>query len=86
VTTGGFFCCQNPLYAAIILFVIPGIALIMNSWLVLSASGIGYIMFKAYIKNEYSELEKVFGESWIKYKRETPEFFPLPVKKIFRKP
>jgi protein-S-isoprenylcysteine O-methyltransferase Ste14 len=83
VTTGGFFLCQNPLYASLIVLIIPGIALIMNSWLVITASIIGYIMFKIHIRSEYSELERIFGESYKDYKNKTPEFFPFPIKKIF---
>jgi protein-S-isoprenylcysteine O-methyltransferase Ste14 len=83
MTTGGYFLCQNPLYASLILLVIPGIALISNSWLILTASVIGYLMFRLNIKSEYSELERVFGESYLKYKSETPEFFPFPIKKLF---
>lgn len=77
VTTGAFSLCCNPLYAAIILFIIPGIALMMNSWLVLSTSVVGYIAFKLFIKSEYQELEKFFGEEFKKYRSKTPEFFPL---------
>jgi protein-S-isoprenylcysteine O-methyltransferase Ste14 len=84
ITTGGFYLCQNPLYASLILILFPGIALISNSWLILTTSGIGFIMFKINIKSEYTELERIFGESYLKYKRETPEFFPFPVKKLFR--
>jgi len=83
MTTGGYFLCQNPLYASLILLVIPGIALISNSWLILTTSVIGYLMFRLNIKSEYSELERVFGESYLKYKSETPEFFPFPIKKLF---
>lgn len=84
VTTGGFFFCQSPLYAALLLLIIPGIALLMNSWLMLTTSVVGYVMFKIHIKSEYAELEKIFGDAWLKYKNETPEFFPFPVKKLFR--
>jgi protein-S-isoprenylcysteine O-methyltransferase Ste14 len=84
ITSGGFFLCQNPLYASLILFILPGIALLMNSWLILTSSAVGYLMFRMIIKTEYKELEKVFGESYLKYKRETPEFFPFPLKKLFR--
>lgn len=77
VTSGAFSLCCNPLYAAIILFIVPGIALMMNSWLVFTTSVIGYIAFKLFIKSEYIELEKFFGEEYKKYKSETPEFFPL---------
>jgi protein-S-isoprenylcysteine O-methyltransferase Ste14 len=84
VTNGAFGLCQNPLYSSIILFIIPALSLIVNSWLVLTSSIIGYLLFKINIKKEYNELEKFFGEEYINYKNETPEFFPVPLKKWFR--
>jgi protein-S-isoprenylcysteine O-methyltransferase Ste14 len=83
VTNGAFALCQNPLYSAIILFIIPALSLITNSWLVLTSSVIGYILFKIFIKSEYVELEKFFGENYVNYKKMTPEFFPFPFKKWF---
>jgi protein-S-isoprenylcysteine O-methyltransferase len=83
VTNGAFSLCQNPLYSSIILFIIPALSLIINSWLVLTSSVAGYIIFKLVIKKEYIELEHFFGEDYIKYKNETPEFFPLISKKMF---
>ncbi len=76
VTSGPYRLCQNPLYASLILFVIPALSLILNSWLVLTSSLVGYILFKLFIKSEYSELEKFFGEDYINYREKTPEFFP----------
>ncbi len=83
MTNGPYSLCQNPLYSSIILFIIPSLSLILNSWLILTSSISGYIIFKIYIKKEYYELEKNFGENYIKYKNETPEFFPVPLKKWF---
>jgi protein-S-isoprenylcysteine O-methyltransferase Ste14 len=83
VTTGAFYLCRNPLYSSLILLVFPGFAFIMNSWLILSTSVVAYILFKLNIKDESRELEKFFGENYLKYKNETPEFFPFPLKKIF---
>jgi protein-S-isoprenylcysteine O-methyltransferase Ste14 len=79
--TGPYRYTQNPLYAAIILFIIPALSLILNSWLVLTTSFIGYILFKLFIKHEYEELEKFFGEDYLKYKSRTSEFFPQPPRK-----
>lgn len=84
VTSGTYYFCCNPLYTAILLMIIPGVSLMMNSWLVLTTSVLGYIIFKIFIKKEYSEMEKLFGESYRKYREETPEFFPFPLKKLFR--
>ena len=84
ITTGTYYLCCNPLYASIILFIIPGVSLMMNSWLVLTTSFAGYVLLKIFIKNEYEEMEKFFGDEFRKYRNETPEFFPFPLKKIFR--
>lgn len=85
VTNGAFYLCQNPLYAAILLFIIPALSLLLNSWLVLTSSVVGYLMFRIFISHEYQELEKFFGEEYLHYKRETPEFFPLPIKKWMKR-
>lgn len=83
VINGAFALCQNPLYSSIIIFIIPSLSLITNSWLVLTSSIIGYILFKKFIKAEYKELENFFGESYVNYKKVTPEFFPFTFKKWF---
>ncbi len=85
ITAGAFYLCCNPLYSSIIVFIIPGISLMMNSWLVLTTSIVGFILLKIFIKSEYVEMEKFFGEDYKKYKTETPEFLPFPVKKWFKK-
>lgn len=84
ITAGTYFCCRNPLYAAFIVLIIPGVSLLMNSWLILTASVVTYVAFKVFIGSEYRELERVFGEPYVTYKRETPELIPFPVKKILQ--
>jgi protein-S-isoprenylcysteine O-methyltransferase Ste14 len=81
MTTGTYGLCQNPLYASLILMIIPALSLLLNSWLILTSGIVGYIIFKRFIRQEYAELEKFFGENYLKYKNQTPEFFPFPVKK-----
>lgn len=85
VTHGTFYLCQNPLYISFVLFFIPATALLLNSWLVLTASLVGFILVKLHISKEYQVLEEAFGDEYLKYRAETPEFFPFPVKKWFRK-
>jgi protein-S-isoprenylcysteine O-methyltransferase Ste14 len=85
VTTGAFYLCQNPLYMSFVLFFIPAIALLLNSWLVLTSSLVGFILLKVYVSNEYQVLEEAFGDEYLKYKNETPEFIPIPLKKWFGK-
>jgi protein-S-isoprenylcysteine O-methyltransferase Ste14 len=85
VTTGAFYLCQNPLYMSFVLFFIPAIALLLNSWLVLTSSLVGFILLKVYVSNEYQVLEEAFCDEYLKYKSDTPEFIPIPVKKWFGK-
>lgn len=85
MTTGAYSLCQNPLYSSILLIIIPALSLILNSWIILTSSIVGYIFFKIFISNEYKELEKFFGEQYREYKKNTPEFFPFPLKKWFKK-
>ena len=83
VTSGAFYLCQNPLYMSFVLFFTPAIALLLNSWLVLTSAIIGFVLLKIYVGREYQVLEEAFGDEYRKYKAETPEFFPLPLKKWF---
>ena len=84
VTTGTFYLCCNPLYSSLILFIIPGVSFMMNSWLVLTTSIIGFTLLKIFIRSEYMEMEKFFGSEFRKYRAETPEFLPFPVRKWFK--
>ena len=85
ITTGSYSICQNPIYSVYLLILIPSLSLIFNSWLILTSSIVGYILFKIFIISEYKELEKIFGLDYLKYKNETAEFLPCPLKKwIYR--
>ena len=84
-TTGTYYLCRNPLYAGIILFIIPGISLMLHTWLILTTSIVAYIIFKIFIKSEYKEMEEFFGEAYQSYKKNTPEFLPFPFRKWFGK-
>jgi protein-S-isoprenylcysteine O-methyltransferase Ste14 len=85
LTKGPFGLCRNPLYSAIILFVVPGLSLVMNSWLILTTCPVAYLVFRQCIKEECIQLEKIFGDEYKKYCSETPEFFPVNIKKWFGK-
>lgn len=84
MTSGTYYCCQNPLYAGLILMIIPALSLLLNSWLILTTSVVAYFIFRMLIKSEYQEMESFFGDSYKKYQSETPEFSPFPLMKIKR--
>lgn len=85
VTGGTFYLCKNPLYASFILLLLPGLALVLDSWLILAISLVAYLVFKLSIRSEYREMEKFFGKEWTAYSRETPELLPFPFKKWFKR-
>ncbi len=78
VTTGIFSVVRNPIYAAWILFILPGIMIFFQSWLMLATSLVTYIIFKAFIKGEEQYLEKTFGQAYLDYKSKVNELFPFP--------
>lgn len=63
----------------------PKIGRIFIPWLALTSSLVGFILLKVHVKKECQMLDELFGEEYLKYKRETPEFVPLPIKKWFWK-
>lgn len=66
--TGGLYrIFRNPMYAAYLLFVIPGICLLFNSWLVLTTVIVNYILFSVFIKREHRYLREKFGSEYEKY-------------------
>lgn len=77
LTRGTYSMCRNPIYSSFIVFFIPSISLLFNSWLCLTTSIIVYIMFKLNIKNEYNYLREKFKEAYIHYESTVNELFPM---------
>ncbi|HZW38336.1 MAG TPA: isoprenylcysteine carboxylmethyltransferase family protein [Ignavibacteriaceae bacterium] len=67
MSDGLFKIFRNPMYASYMLFVIPGICLLFNSWLVLTTVIINFIFFKIFIKEEHKYLEGKFGDEYKTY-------------------
>jgi protein-S-isoprenylcysteine O-methyltransferase Ste14 len=76
IKDGIFAYVRNPIYSAWILFIIPALALLSKSWLVLSTPIFSYIAFKILIKKEDSCLERLFGEEYLRYRSEVNEIIP----------
>jgi len=82
VTGGAYRLCRNPLYAALLLFLIPGLGLLLNSWLILTVPVAGYLAFRKFIHEEEEQLERLFGDEFRKYRAQTALFFPNPFRKM----
>jgi protein-S-isoprenylcysteine O-methyltransferase Ste14 len=76
ITKGAYRICRNPLYSALILFFFPGLALVCNSWIMLTTSIVAYLVFRIVIHEEEEQLERIFGEEYREYMKLTPRFFP----------
>lgn len=65
--TGLYRIFRNPLYAAYFLFIIPGICMLFNSWLVLTTILVNYILLQIFIQKEYNYLRQKFGKEYEEY-------------------
>ncbi len=76
LTDGFFAVCPNPMYAAFVLLIVPGLALILDSWLVLTASAVVYVLFRVLVPGEDRWLKEKFGGGYDEYRRRVPlKFF-----------
>ena len=75
--TDGFFAVfPNPMYAAFVLAIVPGLALVLDSWLVLTALAVMYALFRALVPAEDRWLREKFGARYDEYRRrELVKFF-----------
>lgn len=76
ITLGVFGIVRNPLYAAFILFVVPGLALVCNNWAIFGAALLMLIIFKLQIHKEEEALRAQFGEVYEAYVRRVKQIIP----------
>jgi len=81
IISGVYRLCRNPLYSALLLFLIPGLGLLLNSWIIPTASIIGCLLFRKFIHEEEELLERIFGDKYRTYRDKTSLFFPSPFSK-----
>jgi len=77
LTTGVYGLCQPPVYGSWIVFIIPGLELLLRSWLGLTTSVVGYALLRIMAGEEEDYLQEKFGKSYLRYRRRTP--FVLPI-------
>lgn len=77
ITTGIFSLCRNPVYAAWVVFFVPGSMLIRANWLGMTIPIFMYLLLRLLIRKEETNLESVFGEEYIKYKKRVMCILPL---------
>ena len=77
VTDGIFRCCRHPLYGSWVVFIVPGIVFIADSWIGLTTPIFMYLILSKLVRKEEVYLENVFGSEYLKYKKEVPCIFPI---------
>jgi len=75
-TNGIYAYFRHPIYGSWIVFIIPGIVLIINSLIGLTIPIFMYVVFKILIVEEDKYLEEKFGEEFFKYKKRVGGIFP----------
>jgi protein-S-isoprenylcysteine O-methyltransferase Ste14 len=78
ITRGTFGWCRNPVYASMIIFILPALALIYHSGLIASIVLVFYIGFKISIHGENILLGRTFGNEYEIYKQSVNEILPFP--------
>jgi protein-S-isoprenylcysteine O-methyltransferase Ste14 len=78
VTSGVFGLVRHPMYAAWIVLILPGIALLTGSWPYLLMPLVGYAVFKALIHTEDEYLQNRFGQSYSDYRASVNAIIPIP--------
>ena len=76
VINGVYRCCRHPLYASWVVFLAPGIALLVNSWLGLTAPVFMYFVLRRLVQKEEIYLENTFGAEYLDYKKKVPRILP----------
>ncbi len=77
VTNGVYGLCRHPLYGAWIVCIVPGIDLILGSWIGLTTPIVMYLVFRILIAKEEKYLRVRFGERFAAYQRRVPLVLPL---------
>jgi protein-S-isoprenylcysteine O-methyltransferase Ste14 len=77
-TTGISGVVRNPIYAAWVVFNIPGLVLLLRSWPMFFAPFLAYGLFKMFVGKEEKYLQERFGQAYAEYKARVPELVPWP--------
>jgi len=75
-TTGPFRWFRHPLYTAWITVILPGGALYLNSWIILSAAVLLHPIWHRLVRQEEKMLSGIFQDQYRAYAARTGRFFP----------
>jgi protein-S-isoprenylcysteine O-methyltransferase Ste14 len=68
LATGGLYrLFRDPMYVVQIFVTLPGLFLLLNSWLVLTGVIPAYLAYRVFVKEEHRYLEQSFGQAYRAY-------------------
>jgi protein-S-isoprenylcysteine O-methyltransferase Ste14 len=76
-TRGVYGMCRHPVYAAWVVFLVPGLVLLINSWAGLTMPPVMYVILKILVSKEEQCLDQRFGNEYRSYKKRVPAVLPL---------
>ena len=76
-TSGVYRLSRNPMYAAFIIFIVPGIAFTCNNLLIFVVSLAMFVAFKLRIGKEEEFLQQEFGAEFQQYARKVAQLIPF---------
>lgn len=76
LTSGIYAVCRHPIYAGWIVLIWPGVALLANSWLLLTLAAWMYVLVRRHVAREEANLEAQFGADYLRYRQRVNAIFP----------
>ena len=78
VNTGPFAVTRNPIYVGALATLAPGFTILADSLNVaLAMGGVAYYLNTVVIPAEEKLMDKLFGDRYTEYKKETPRYFKI---------
>lgn len=77
VTGGVYAMCRHPVYAAWVVFFVPGAVFLFNSWLGFTAPVFMYVLLRIMSRTEDEYLERTFGDEYRTYRNRVPAVLPV---------
>jgi protein-S-isoprenylcysteine O-methyltransferase Ste14 len=75
-TDGPYRWCRHPVYGCWVVFNVPGIVLLVGTWLGLLVPPLMYLALRILVRSEEQWLLETFGDDYRDYRARTPAVFP----------
>jgi protein-S-isoprenylcysteine O-methyltransferase Ste14 len=77
ITVGVYRIVRNPMYSCFIVFIVPGISLILNNPLIILSSIVMMLVFRMSIHKEEQYLKQQFGAAYQHYMSKVKQIIPF---------